>query len=438
MLKRTMGDTLRSQTISADLQQIAQQAADYPDRVFTTLAHKMDIPFLREAYRRTKKNGAAGVDKVSAKEYAENLDTNLLNLHIRLKEGRYTAPPVKRIWIQKEDGKERPIGIPSFEDKIVQRAVEMLLSPIYEHQFYDFSMGFRKGRSQHQAIHILREQCRTQNVKWIISADITGLFDNIDKSMLKDLIRLKVNDGNIIRLIGKWLNAGVMEGDIITYPDQGTPQGGVISPMLSNIFLHYVLDEWFVNAVVPRMQGRCFIIRFADDFIIGCEKEADAHRIMEVLPKRFNGFNLSLHPKKTVLIPFGKLPITVRKDKINGKFDFLGFTFFWARSLKGYWVIKKKTVGKRARRFMKMIWQWCSKSRHDPISDQYAALCSKLRGFYQYYGVRSNYKILETIYEHAERTWRFWLSRRSHRGTVWFGKLRSKFPLPKPRIVHNI
>jgi len=143
---------------------------------------------------------------------------------------------------------------------------------------------------------------------------------------------------------------------------------------------------------------------------------------MDVLPKRFNGFNLSLHPKKTVLIPFGKLPATVRKDNVNGKFDFLGFTFFWARSLKGYWVIKKKTVGKRARRFMKMIWQWCSKSRHDPINDQYAALCSKLRGFYQYYGVRSNYKILETIYEHAERTWRFWLSRRSHRGTVCFNK----------------
>jgi len=287
-----MGDTLRSQTISTELQQIAQQAADYPDRVFTTLAHRMDIPFLREAYRRTKKNGASGVDKVTAKEYAENLDTNLMDLHTRLKEGRYIAPPVKRIWIQKEDGKERPIGIPAFEDKIVQRAVEMLLSPIYEHIFYNFSMGFRKGRSQHQAIHALREQCRTQNIKWIISADITGLFDNIDKSMLKDLIRLKVNDGNIIRLIGKWLNAGVMEGDITTYPDKGTPQGGVISPILSNIFLHYVLDEWFANAVVPRMQGRCFIIRFADDFIIGCEKEVDAHRIMQVLPKRFNGFNL--------------------------------------------------------------------------------------------------------------------------------------------------
>ena len=187
LLKGTMGDTLRSQTISTKLQQIAQQAADYPDTVFTTLAHRIDIPFLREAYRLTNKKGAPGVDRVSAKEYAENLEQNLLALHTRLKEGRYSAPPVMRVWIKKEDGKERPIGIPAFEDKIVQRAVEMLLSPIYEQMFYDFSMGFRKGRSQHQAIHNLREQCRNQNIKWIISADITGLFDNINKEILMEI-----------------------------------------------------------------------------------------------------------------------------------------------------------------------------------------------------------------------------------------------------------
>jgi len=438
LLKGTMGDTLRSQTISTKLQQIAQQAVDYQDTVFTTLAHRIDISFLKEAYRQTNKKGAPGVDMVSAKEYAENLEQNLLALHTRLKEGRYSAPPVMRVWIKKEDGKERPIGIPAFEDKIVQRAVEMLLSPIYEQMFYDFSMGFRKGRSQHQAIHNLREQCRNQNINWIISADITGLFDNINKEMLKDLIRLKINDGGIIRLIGKWLNAGVMEDDRTTYPDKGTPQGGVVSPILSNIFLHYVLDDWFVKAVVPRMKGKCFIIRYADDFIIECEKETDAHRIMQVLPKRFDSFDLCLHPKKTVLIPFSKPPATVRKDKTNGNFDFLGFTFYWAKSLKGYWVIKKKTAGKRVNRFMKMLWQWCKAYRHDPINEQYAILCSKLRGFYQYYGVRSNYKALETIFEYSEKAWRFWLSRRSHKGIVWYEELRSKYPFPKPRIVHNI
>jgi len=438
LLKGTMGDTLRSQTISTELQQIAQQAADYPDSIFTTLAHRIDILFLREAYRRTRKKGAPGVDKITAKEYAENLEENLSDLYTRLKEGRYSAPPVMRVWIKKEDGKERPIGIPAFEDKIVQRAVEMLLSSIYEQMFYDFSMGFRKGRSQHQAIHNLREYCRRLNINWIISADITGLFDNINHNLLKDLIRLKVNDGRILRLIGKWLNAGVMEDDRTTYPDKGTPQGGAVSPILSNIFLHYVLDDWFAKAVAPRMKGRCFIIRFADDFIIGCEKETDVHRIMEVLPKRFESYGLNLHPKKTILIPFSKPPASVRKDKVNGNFDFLGFTFYWAKSLKGYWIIKKKTAGKRLNRFMKMLWQWCKAYRHDPIKEQYAILCSKLRGFYQYYGVRSNFKALEVVFEYAEKAWRRWLSRRSHKGTVLFDDLRKDFPFPKPRIVHNI
>lgn len=438
LLNGTMGDTLRSQTISTELQQIAQQAADYPDSIFTTLAHRIDIPFLREAYRRTRKKGAPGVDKITAKEYAENLEENLSDLYTRLKEGRYSAPPVMRVWIKKEDGKERPIGIPAFEDKIVQRAVEMLLSSIYEQMFYDFSMGFRKGRSQHQAIHNLREHCRRLNINWIISADITGLFDNINHDLLKELIRLKVNDGRILRLIGKWLNAGVMEDDRTTYPDKGTPQGGVVSPILSNIFLHYVLDDWYAKAVAPRMKGRCFIIRYADDFIIGCEKETDAHRIMEVLPKRFESYGLNLHPKKTILIPFSKPPASVRKDKVNGNFDFLGFTFYWAKSLKGYWIIKKKTAGKRLNRFMKMLWQWCKAYRHDPIKEQYATLCSKLRGFYQYYGVRSNFKALEVVFEYAEKAWRRWLSRRSHKGTVLFDDLRKDFPFPKPRIVHNI
>ncbi len=438
MMKRTMGDTLRSQTISTKLQQIAQQAVNYPDTVFTTLCHKIDVPFLREAYRKTRKGAAPGPDKITAKIYAENLEENLISLHKRIKEGRYKAPPVLRIWIEKEDGKKRPIGIPTFEDKVLQRAVEMLLSSIYENLFYNFSMGFRKGRSQHQAIHNLRENCRKQNINWIISADITGLFDNINHKMLKDLIRLKVNDGGIIRLIGKWLNAGVMEDERIHYPDMGTPQGGVISPLLSNIFLHYVLDEWFVKAVLPRMKGRCFIIRWADDFIIGCESKADAERIMDVLPKRFEKYDLNLHPKKTTLISFSKPAASMRKDKVNGIFDFLGFTFYWAKSLKGYWIIKKKTAGKRLSRFMKMVWRWCKRNRHETIKEQYEILCSKLRGFYQYYGVRSNYKALEVVFEYTEKAWRRWLSRRSHKGKVLMVDLRKQFSLPKPRIVHSI
>jgi len=238
-------------------------------------------------------------------------------------------------------------------------------------------------------------------------------------------------------LIGKWLNAGVMEDGSLTFPGKGTPQGGVISPVLSNVFLHHVLDDWFVKEVKPRMKGRCFIIRFADDFIIGCEHENDAQRMMEVLPKRFNRFSLTLQSEKTRLIPFRK-PNSKGDGKGNGTFDFLGLTFYWSRSRRGYWVIKKKTARKRLRRFIRMLWQWCKENRHDPMEEQHDVLCSKLRGFYQYYGVRGNYKALEVVFEYAEKAWRRWLSRRSHKGTVLFDELREKYPLPLPRIVHNI
>jgi len=252
------------------------------------------------------------------------------------------------------------------------------------------------------ALHELREKCLKLNIGWIVSADITGLFDTIDHGHLRRIVQRRVNDGGILRLIGKWLNAGVMEEGILSYPGQGTPQGGVISPVLSNIFLHHVLDGWFSKEVMPRMKGRCFIIRWADDFIIGCELEADAKRIMEVVPKRFNRFGLALHPEKTTVIPFKK-PSSKEKGKGKATFDFLGFTFYWSKSRRGYWVIKKKTVRKRLARFMKGLWQWCRENRHEPIKEQYKELCSKLRGYYQYYGVRSNYKALEVVFEHAER-----------------------------------
>lgn len=434
-----MGDTSRSQTVSTKLRQIAQQATDYPQAVFTTLAHYMDIDFLHEAYRRIGKKSAPGIDGVTAAQYAENLEENLKGLHHRLCKGLYKAPPVQRVWIEKDNGKKRPIGKPAFEDKIVQRAVEMLLSAIYETVFYDFSHGFRKGRSQHQAINELRDKCFEIRVSRIISADITGLFDNIDHGHLRDIIKQKVNDGSVLRLIGKWLNAGVMEQGSVTYPESGTPQGGVISPVLSNIFLHYVLDEWFATQVVPRMQGRCFIIRWADDFIIGCEKATDADRIMQVLPKRFNRFGLSLHPEKTVRIDF-KRPALYSKVNRTGTFDFLGFTFYWTRSRRNYWVIKKKTAAKRQRRFMKGLWKWCKVNRHEALKEQHETLSSKLRGFYQYFAVVGNYKAINSVFRHAERTWRYWLSRRSQKGYISaekFNTLRAICPLPPPKIVHS-
>lgn len=424
------------------LQRIAEQAQRYPEMVFNNVFHLIDCEFLLEAYRQTRKSSAPGVDQVTAKQYAENLEANLQDLHGRVRDNRYVAPPVERVWIEKEEGKKRPIGQPCFEDKIVQRAVVMILEAIFDHDFYEFSHGFRKGHSQHQALDELREKCRKLNITWIVDADVSGFFDNLDWGHLREFITQRVNDGGILRLIGKWLHAGVLEAGELTHPDKGTPQGGVVSPMVSNIFLHQVVDEWCVKDVQPRMNGRCFVIRFADDFIIGCELEADARRVMAVLPKRFNRFSLTIHPEKTVLIEFKRPPSRDQSAGGKGSFDFLGFTHYWAKTRRGYWVIKRKTVRKRLRRFMKGIWTWCRENRHEPLQEQYRTLGAKLRGHYQYYGIRGNFKMLEAVFEHTERAWRYWLSRRSHKGHLNWQKcvdsVRHKLPLPKPRIIHSI
>jgi len=426
-------------TVSTKLQWIAETAVREPGRIFTTLAHLIDIDFLKEAFRLTRKDGAPGVDGVTAEEYAENLEENLAHLHERLRTGRYKAPPVKRAWLDKDNGGQRPIGMPGFEDKIAQRAVAMILSAVYEQDFETFSHGFREGHSQHQALLELREKCREIGVAWIVDADVAGFFDNLDHNLLLKIIKKRVNDGAILRLIGKWLKCGVMEGTTLIHPEKGTPQGGVISPVLSNIFLHHVLDRWYVRDVKPRLHAGSFLIRFADDFIIGCEREDEATRVMAALPKRFALFKLTIHPAKTALIRFQRP--SPNKETDNGTFDFLGFTHFWAKTRQGYWVIKRKTAKKRLRRAMKSLWQWCRDHRHENLMEQYKTLCLKLRGHYQYYGIRSNYKMLEVVMEHVENAWRHWLSRRSRESFIpWdvFDRLRRVFPLPKPRIYHAI
>ena len=433
---------MSSTTVSTKLQQIAEQARRYPSRVFTTLAHHIDVDFLTEAYRRTRKSSAPGIDGVTGHEYAANLESNLHDLHERLREGRYKAPPVKRVWLKKEGGKKRPIGMPVFEDKIVQRAVVMLLGAIYEQDFYDFSHGFRPGRQPHRALKELRQQCVGMKIGWIVDADVSSFFDNIDRTWLRKWIQVRVNDGSILRLIGKWLNAGVMDEGIWSHPEMGTPQGGVVSPILANIFLHYVLDDWFVKVVRPRMKGKCFLIRFADDFVIGCTLESDARRIMEVLPKRLGRFGLTIHPEKSKLISFGKPP----RDETRGHggcgtFDFLGFTHYWTRSRQGYWVIKRKTAGKRLRRAQKAIWIWCRRNRHLSIPEQHHQLTLKLNGHFLYYYIRGNYEHLELFRRFVEKAWRYWLSRRSQRGLItWpkFVRLLKAFPLPHPERVYWI
>jgi RNA-directed DNA polymerase len=409
--------------------------------VFTTLAHLIDADFLREAYRQTSKSSAAGIDGVTAQMYAEHLDDNLRDLHERLRSRRYQAAPVVRVWSEKEDGGQRPIGKPAFEDKIVQRAVAMLLEAIYEQDFHDCSYGFRPGRSPHDALHELREQCMREGIGWIVDADISGYFDSMDRTQLQAILRRRVNDGRIRRLIGQWLRAGVMEAGVLSHPESGVVQGGVISPVLANIFLHHVLDEWFEREVRPRLKGKCFLLRFADDFCIGCEREADARKIMAVLPKRFARYGFTIHPSKTTLIAFRKPEAHQGADPGNGTVDFLGLTHYWTKSRRGYWVLKRRTARKRLRRTQKVLWRWCRANRHAPLKDQYRMLCLKWRGHFQYYAIRGNFRLLEEVRRYAEKAWRYWLSRRSSKSAIgWekFQQLLETYVLPTPKIVHNI
>ena len=437
-----MRDTQKSQIISTNLRRIAEQAKNDPAKVFTSLAHRMDKDFLKEAYRRVRKDGAPGLSGVTAKEYAKNLTENIENLHERLKEQKYVAPMIKRIWIDKDGGKKRrPIGLTEFEDKIVQKAVAMLLGAVYEVDFYDFSHGFREGHSAHQALKEIRDLCHRYGIKWLIDADISGFFDNIDKELLREILKQRVNDGGLMRLIGKWLNAGVVEGEVVSYSEKGTPQGGVISPVLANIYLHHILDDWFINEVKPRMKGHCFIVRFADDFIIGSQYEEDAKRIMEVLPKRFGKFGLTVHPEKTKMIPFSKPSYGKHVSKGEATFDFLGFTHYWTKSRKGYWIIKRKTARKKVRKAIVAMCDWCRENRHKPLMWQYKILASKLRGHFQYFGIRCNMRSMEAVLHFVIRGWRYWLSRRSHKSAIPWDKFRTfleKYPLPRPRIVHNV
>jgi group II intron reverse transcriptase/maturase len=415
-------------------------ARELQGKPLTTLAHYIDVDWLREAYRRTRKDGARGIDGQSAEQYAERLEENLVSLLDRAKSGVYHAPPVRRVHIPKGDGSQtRPIGIPTFEDKVLQRAVAMVLEAVYEQSFYDFSYGFRPRRSAHQACEALWKTTMQMTGGWVLEVDIKRFFDTLDHGHLRTILHQRVRDGVLLRLIGKWLNAGVMEGLQLSHPESGTPQGGVISPLLANIYLHEVLDEWFVREVQPRLQGRAALVRYADDFVFVFELEADAKRVHEVLPKRFGKYGLSIHPEKTRLVMFRRPRRYGRYDD-PGSFDFLGFTHHWALSNRGNWVVVKRTAKDRFSRTLRRIRDWCRVHRHDDIETQHRGLARKLTGHYAYYGVTSNFDALGRLAYEVRAIWRKWLSRRSQMGLVnWTAmhRLLERYPLPKPRIVHR-
>lgn len=439
-----MAGTQSPESISTRQLELAKRAERFPDEALSTLSHFIDIDWLREAYRRTRKDGAAGVDGEVAAAYEADLDANLQSLLERFKTGRYRAPPVKRVYIPKADGRrQRPIGIPTLEDKILQRAVLMVLEPIYEQAFSDRSYGFRPGRSAHQALDALWRQMMSLSRCWLIELDIESFFDRVDRALLREMVARRVGDGVIRRVIGKWLRAGVLEGAQLSYPEQGTPQGGVISPLLANIYLHEVLDQWFEQDVKPRLKGRAFLVRYADDAVLGFEREEDAERVFAVLPKRFAKYGLTLHPDKTRLLPFHQPGPQDRPRGGPGQrrsFDFLGFTLYWGRSRKGHWVVRRKTAKDRLSRALRAIDAWCRRHRHTPVTWQHERLSLKLRGHYAYYGMTGNGRSLANFRHHVERIWRKWLRRRSNAKLPWarYSAFLQRSPLPPVRIVHSI
>jgi group II intron reverse transcriptase/maturase len=419
---------------------IAKAAQKHTGESLVSVAHHIDEEWMYCAYEWTRRDGAAGVDGVTAAEYEQGLGKKLQNLVELLKSGNYRAPPVKRVYIPKAGSRteKRPIGIPTYEDKILQRAITMALEPILEQEFYDFSYGFRPGKSAHQALERIWQASMGMNGGYLIDMDISKYFDTIDHGLLREMLRRRVSDGVINRIIGKWLHAGVVDGGTRMYPERGTPQGGVISPLLSNLYLHEVLDDWFVKVVQPRMKGKTFLVRYADDAVIGCENREDAERILKVLAARFEKYGLQLHPEKTRLLDFTKPAEGQRKGKES--FTFLGFTHYWTKSRKGKWTVGRKTAKTRLSRALAAINAWCRANRHKPVREQWETLKAKLNGHYAYYGISLNFRSIAEYYDRVRMLWRSWLNSRSRKASMnWKSYLNylKDFPLPKPRIVHS-
>ena len=430
-------ETSSSNDVSTRLHRVATLAREAPNMVLTTLAHNIDMSFMREAYRYTNKGGAVGIDGQTASEFDSCMDDNLRELLGQFKSGKYRAPAVKRVYIPKAGGEQlRPIGIPTLKVKVLQRAVSLILEAIYEQDFFDRSYGFRRGRSAHMALDTLWHDVMSMGGASIIELDIRDFFGTLDHKHLRAFLDRRVRDGVIRKAIDKWLCAGVMEEGSISRSESGTPQGGVISPILANIFLHEVLDTWFFEVVKPRLRGKATLVRFADDAVCIFESREDARKVLEVLPKRFAKYGLSLHPEKTRLVNFYK---PAGKTNVES-FDFLGFTHYWGKSRQGKWIVYRKTARDRLRRSIRSLKDWCRQNRHMSLRDQHKQIALKLSGHYGYFGITGNMRSLSLLHHETKKVWHKWLSRRSEKAAIpWdrFLKILRVYPLPKPRIVHS-
>jgi group II intron reverse transcriptase/maturase len=425
-------------TALSRLSELAQ--ADKTTR-FLSIAHLLTPAALRAAFEGLRKDASAGVDEVTYREYEQDVWGKIPTLHHRLVSHQYRAQPLRRVYIPKENGTERPIAIPALEDKIVQKATVTVLNAIYEQDFLPCSYGFRPGRSPHDALDAVGHTICRGPIAYVLEADIQSYFDAIVRSQLMAFVERRIGDRSLLRLIQKWLHVGVIEEGRLLVTETGTGQGQVISPLLANIYLHYVLDDWFEHEVKPHLRGVAAEIRYADDFILCFQYREDAERVLAVLPKRFAKYGLTLHPEKTRLLAFGRSALPSRPDAPQpATFDFLGFTHVCARSRRGRFTIHVRTIRKRLRRSMKAVAQWCQQHRHHPVAHQAAALNAKLRGHYQYYGRPTNYRSLRQLYRFVRRVWRKWLTRRTRgKPLPWrdFAHLLDRHPLVRPRICHT-
>jgi RNA-directed DNA polymerase len=433
---------LKPDSVSTKQARIAELARKNPSMAFTSLNHHLDVALLRYAYELTRKDGAVGIDGQTAADYEEDLEGNLERLLGRIKSGTYQAPPVRRAYIPKADGSMRPLGIPTFEDKVAQRAIVLLLEPIYEHDFLPCSYGFRPGRSAHDALRDLRSAIMGGGIRWVLDVDLRRYFDTIDHGRLRAFLGRRVTDGVVRRMIDKWLKAGVLEEGAIKRSDVGTPQGGVISPLLANIFLHYVLDEWFAADVVPRLKARSALVRYCDDFVMAFEDYLDCNRVHRVLGKRLGKYGLALHDEKTRRVDFRfKRPHGERHPATQATaFNFLGFTHVWGKSRRDKNVVLQRTAKDRFARALRNVTDRCRHMLHWSLREQHARLKRMVQGHCAYYGITGNSLRLRWYVHQVERIWFFWLRRRSRGGRGgyrMFEGLLQRYPLPKPRIVHR-
>ena len=433
--ERNTPDNDVSRTLSA----LEAKARKDPKHRFRGLARLLNREMLEESFGNLKRKASPGIDGVGWAEYAENLDGNLTDLLERLRKGRYRARCVKRRWIAKAGSKKlRPLGIPVVEDKIVQHAVKRILEAIWEPDFHDESIGYRSGKGARQSSLELREALNDGDYRWVVEADIRGFFEHVDHGWLVKMLELRIADSSLIRLIVKWLKAGVMEeGSEVIHPATGTPQGGVISPILANIYLHFVQDEWIAKVVGKHSKGKVLFRRYADDSVVCFEHESDARAYLRALPKRLGKFSLSIAEEKSSLVKFDR-----REPEQSGKFTFLGFDFYWARSLRNprYVMVKRRTNAGKFRNALKAMAEWLRKVRCRKLSELLVVLRRKLMGYRNYYGVIGNSKMLSKYHFEVIRLLHKWLNRRSQSRSLTWAQLMRRLPgwdLPQPKVVEK-